>query len=92
VQLALSGIGRKFQKPSVFEALTVAENLDSLSAAPTAPAEGGVCAQRSRRSDAVDGFSNHRLLHAMRRPHSLARPEAMAGDRHVLVRQRRWCC
>lgn len=28
VQLALAGIGRKFQKPSVFEALTVAENLD----------------------------------------------------------------
>jgi urea transport system ATP-binding protein len=28
VQLALSGIGRKFQKPSVFEALTVWENLD----------------------------------------------------------------
>ena len=28
VQRALAGIGRKFQKPSVFEALTVAENLD----------------------------------------------------------------
>jgi urea transport system ATP-binding protein len=28
VQLALAGIGRKFQKPSVFEALTVEENLD----------------------------------------------------------------
>ena len=28
VQLALAGIGRKFQKPSVFEALTVWENLD----------------------------------------------------------------
>lgn len=28
VQLALIGIGRKFQKPSVFEALTVSENLD----------------------------------------------------------------
>jgi urea transport system ATP-binding protein len=28
VELALAGIGRKFQKPSVFEALTVGENLD----------------------------------------------------------------
>ncbi|MDR3536029.1 MAG: urea ABC transporter ATP-binding protein UrtD [Acetobacteraceae bacterium] len=28
VQRALAGIGRKFQKPSVFEALTIAENLD----------------------------------------------------------------
>lgn len=28
VQRALAGIGRKFQKPSVFEALTVRENLD----------------------------------------------------------------
>jgi urea transport system ATP-binding protein len=28
VELALAGIGRKFQKPSVFEALTVWENLD----------------------------------------------------------------
>ena len=28
VQRARAGIGRKFQKPSVFEALTVAENLD----------------------------------------------------------------
>ena len=28
VQRALAGIGRKFQKPSVFEALTVLENLD----------------------------------------------------------------
>jgi urea transport system ATP-binding protein len=28
VQRALAGIGRKFQKPSVFEALTVSENLD----------------------------------------------------------------
>ena len=28
VQRALAGIGRKFQKPSVFEALTIAENFD----------------------------------------------------------------
>jgi urea transport system ATP-binding protein len=28
VQRTLAGIGRKFQKPSVFEALTIAENLD----------------------------------------------------------------
>ena len=57
VQLALSGIGRKFQKPSVFEALTVAENLDLAFRRADRSLLREVFSRSDRaRSDAVDGI------------------------------------
>jgi urea transport system ATP-binding protein len=46
IDLALAGIGRKFQKPSVFEALTVAENFD-------------LACRRAERSLWAEVFSGH---------------------------------
>jgi urea transport system ATP-binding protein len=71
VQLALAGIGRKFQKPSVFEALTVAENLDLACRRADRSLLAEVFSGRDRgRSDAVD-----EILQII----------GLAGQRHALA-------
>ena len=98
VQLALAGIGRKFQKPSVFEALTVVgKSRSRLSAAPIARccARCSRAAMRARR-DAVDGHSGDhrpRARSAMRWP-ALSRTARSNGWRSAWCwcASRRWCC
>ena len=79
------GIGRSFQTPTVFDALTVVENLDLAETFRVA-----CCALLRRRRGVSDGVAAHagadRAAATSRRPpgrRAQPRPEAVAGDRHA---------
>src|SRR5918994_1395756 len=85
-EIAMMGIGRKFQKPTVFESHTVEDNLvlalaGSRSLFPAlfqrAKRRRGSPHRRHTRRHA----SRRQARHARRQP--LARPEAVAGNRHA---------
>ena len=83
--IAQMGIGRKFQKPTVFEQLTVYENLEL-----ALKTDKGVQASVFFRPDSGDSDrlaavlrTIHRRQRQPPRRHAEPRPEAMAGDRHA---------
>ncbi len=85
-EIAQAGIGRKFQKPTVFEQHTVFENLELALADDKAVwytlfAQLNA-AQRERIDEVLHtvGLQEHAQIRARR---ALARPEAVAGDRHA---------
>ena len=84
-EIATLGVGRKFQKPTVFENHTVEDNLLLATKAPaqcSPPCSDAKTAKRWRRS-------THPRHHPARRPSgahrrlAVARAEAMARDRHA---------
>ena len=86
-EIVAAGIGRKFQKPTVFEQLTVFENLElalagSRSFLKTLRARITAAQQRENRR----GPGHHRPLGAARGTgkNPLARPEAVARNRHAV--------
>ena len=85
-EIAQAGIGRKFQKPTVFEQLTVFENLE-LALARTGSVLATLCAGSNG-----DATRPHRATVSRYRPRrrggpagraALPRAEAVAGDRHA---------
>ena len=94
-EIAQAGIGRKFQKPTVFEPLTVFENLELALAGPrsfwkmlvrAADAAGSRADRRGARDHRADTATQRR------RRRAVARPEAVAGDRHAADAGVRSCC
>ncbi len=84
--IAALGIGRKFQKPTVFEPLTVWDNLLLALAGDRSPR----FTLRARETPAERARIEEILAHhppearkAASRRRSVARPEAVAGDRHA---------
>ena len=84
--IATLGIGRKFQKPTVFESHTVWDNLDLALAGSRAPGAAlfrprAALGRRAHRGDP----RHHPPRRAPRRARRLPqpRPEAVAGDRHA---------
>jgi ABC-type uncharacterized transport system ATPase subunit len=86
-QIAQLGIGRKFQKPTVFENHTVEDNVLLAAGAQSRPHRARqpvLAAQRRCRADRP-----HPRHHRARRPSpapgriAVARPEAVARDRHA---------
>ncbi len=85
-EIAQAGIGRKFQKPTVFEALTVFENLELALAGPKSFWRMLVARltplERERIDEVLEviGLAPQRAGPGRR---AVARPEAVAGDRHA---------
>ena len=86
-QIAELGIGRKFQKPTVFEMHTVEDNLElALKNDRRVRADAVVAVvRRAANSASTRSSSTIRLTHAARARgrQPVARPEAVAGDRHA---------
>ena len=85
-EIAQLGIGRKFQKPTVFEQLTVFENLEL-----ALKTDKGVKASMLFRLDSAQSDRLAEVLHTIHLADSVdapgrqpePRPEAVAGDRHA---------
>ncbi len=95
VQIAQAGIGRKFQKPTVFEALTVFENLElaqKTDKSVWASLRGALERRTERRN--CPGPGNHSPDRFGQSPGRLVvpRPEAVPGDRHAAGTRTRNCC
>ncbi len=86
-EIAQGGIGRKFQKPTVFEQHSGVRESGTGHGMPTS-ASGRRCSprltgeQRDRIDEVLEIIGLTARAHAPRRP-TVARPEAMAGDRHA---------
>ncbi len=86
-EIVAAGIGRKFQKPTVFEQLTVFENLE-LALAGKRSFLGDVAGAHLRccsRSESTQVLQHHRSDRAreLAGANSRSRPEAMARNRHA---------
>ena len=84
--IASLGIGRKFQKPTVFEPHTVWDNLLLSLAEDRKPQFHPVGARDGGRARPHRGDPGHDAAGRSAQPagsRSVAWPEAMAGDRHV---------
>ena len=83
-EIAHAGIGRKFQKPTVFEQHSVFENLE-LAMKATSACAPPARAPRRREHDRIAQTLELSTCgeRPPRRPAALARPEAVAGDRHA---------
>ncbi len=92
-QIARLGVGRTFQTASVFEQLTVLQNLDI---AAGAGRSAWTLLRRRRVGVALDhrGARDHRAGRPRRQAgrDTGARPEAVAGDRHAAGAELRTCC
>ena len=85
-QIAQAGIGRKFQKPTVFEQLTVFENLELALAGPKSFLRMLVARLTAGQREHIDevlerGGADGRARQTGR--HAVARTEAVARDRHA---------
>ena len=86
-EIAELGIGRKFQKPTVFESQTVDDNLElALKVGPSRPRHAVVAGKRRQNAERIDEpVGDHPPDGGARPPgrQPVARPEAMARDRHA---------
>ena len=85
-EIAELGIGRKFQKPTVFDMHTVEDNLLLALKNDRSVRATLVLGDSSAQEDRIDADPRHhpaRSAALARRRQPVARPEAMAGDRHA---------